>query len=213
VITNVVNGVFVEKVCRDDLFDDLFQDLLPQVLGGDVVRVLSRNDDSVDSEGNNGTTVAFVLDRHLGLGVWSEPGEGAGPSGDSQSLVQFVGKNNGERHQFRGFRSGISEHETLITGTVVFERALVETLGNVGRLLFNGDKDVAGLVIETLRRVVIPNVPDGFSDNLLVVYLGLGRDFTEDHDHSGLGSGLASDLGVWVLFQAGIELCGVCQRD
>jgi hypothetical protein len=35
--------------------------------------------------------------------------------------------------------------------------------------------------------------------------VGLGGDFTEDHDHTGLGCGLASDLGEGVLLEAGIE--------
>ena len=36
--------------------------------------MLSRNDDGVDSEWDNSTTVTLVLNCHLGLGVWSEPG-------------------------------------------------------------------------------------------------------------------------------------------
>jgi len=209
----VINGVFVEKVRGDYLFDDLFEDLLPQVLGTDVVGVLSRNDDGVDSEGDNGTTVTLVLDSHLGLGVWSEPGEGTSPSGNGQRLVEFMRENDGEGHQFRGFGGGISEHETLITGTMVLERTLVKALSNIRGLLFNGNEDVAGLVVETLGRVVVSNVLDGVSDDLLVVDLGLGGDFTQNHDHSGLGSGLASDLGRWVLLQAGIELYKLRQRD
>jgi hypothetical protein len=35
--------------------------------------------------------------------------------------------------------------------------------------------------------------------------VGLGGDFTEDHDHTGLSGGLASDLGEGVLLEAGIE--------
>ena len=189
----MVNGVFIAKVGRDDLFDGLFQDLLPQVLGGDVVRVLGRNDGGVGSEGNNGTTVAFVLDHHLGLSQGRAP--------------------DSKRHQFWGFGSGVSEHETLITSTEVLGRAPVETLSNVRRLLLNGDEDVVGLVVETLGRVAVPNVPDSFLDNLLVVYLSLGRDFTKDHDHSGLSNGLASNLGELVLLQVGIELYEACQRD
>jgi hypothetical protein len=35
--------------------------------------------------------------------------------------------------------------------------------------------------------------------------MGLGGDLTEDHDHTSLGCGLASDLGKRVLCEAGIE--------
>ena len=213
VLADMIDSVLIEQVGGYDLLDDLFQDLLPQVLSRDVVGVLGRNDNGVDSEGNNSTTVTLVLDRHLGLGVWSEPGKSTGPPGDRQSFIEFVGENDGKRHQFWGFGSGVSEHETLITSTVVLEGAMVETLSDIRRLLLNGDEDVAGLVVETLGRVVVSNVPDGISDDLLVVELGLCGYFAKNHDHSGLGSGLARDLGVWVLLQTGIKLREICQKD
>src|SRR5690606_11039971 len=46
---------------------------------------------------------------------------------------------------------------------------------------------------------------DGVSHHLLVVELRLGGDFTEDHNHTGLGGGLTSDLGKGILAQAGIK--------
>jgi len=81
----------------------------------------------------------------------------------------------------------------------------VETLGDVGRLLLNGNEDVAGLVVETLVGAVVTNVLDGLTDDLLVVEASLGGDLTEDHDHTGLGGSLASNLGEGVLLQAGVE--------
>ena len=173
--------------------------------------MLGRNDDGIHSERDDGPAVTLVLNRHLGLGIWSEPGESAGPSCDRQSLVELVGENDGKRHQFWSFGGGISEHETLIAGPVILEGALVKALGDIRGLLFNSNEDVAGLVVETLGRVIVPNVLDGFSDDLLVVELGRGGNFAKDHDHSGLGSGLTCDLGGRVLLQASVELCGICQ--
>lgn len=46
---------------------------------------------------------------------------------------------------------------------------------------------------------------DRVTDDLLVVELSLGRDLTEDHDHTSLGGSLAGDLGVGVLGEAGVE--------
>jgi len=104
------------------------------------------------------------------------------------------------------FQDKLTEHDTLVTGTELLESLLVvETLGNVGRLLLDGNEDVAGLVVETLVGAVVTNVLDGLTDDLLVVETGLGGDLTEDHDHAGLGGSLASNLGEGVLSQAGIE--------
>ena len=46
--------------------------------------------------------------------------------------------------------------------------------------LLDSNKDVTGLVVETLVRVVVTNLLDGVSDNLLVVDCALERDFTKD---------------------------------
>ena len=202
----MIDGALVPEVCRDDLLDNLFHDLLPEVLGRNIVRVLGGNDDGVNSKGDNGTTVALVLDRHLGLGIRSKPGKSTGPSGHCESLVQFVSEDDGEGHQLWSFGGGISEHETLIASAEALEGAVVKTLSDIGRLLLNCDEDVAGLVVKTLFGVVVTDFLDGVSNDLLVVDLGLCGDFTEDHDHSGLSSGLAGDLGERVLFQAGIKL-------
>ena len=57
---------------------------------------------------------------------------------------------------------------------------MVETLGDIGGLLLDGNEDVAGLVVETLVRVVVTDLLDGVSDDGLVVDLSLGGDLTED---------------------------------
>ena len=91
-----------------------------------------------------------------------------------------MGERDGEGHHLGGLVGSVTEHDTLVTGTVALEVTVVETLGNVGRLLLNGDEDVAGLVVEALVRVVVANVLDGVTDDLLVVDLSAGRDLTED---------------------------------
>ena len=57
----------------------------------------------------------------------------------------------------------------------------------------------------TLRAVVVADVLDGVANDLLVVDLGLGGDLAADHDHAGLGDGLAGDLAVGVLPQVSVE--------
>ena len=72
-------------------------------------------------------------------------------------------------------------------------------------MLLNSNEDVACLVVEALLGGVVTDVLDGTTNDLLVVEVGLGGNLTEDHDHTGLGCGLASDLGEGVLLEAGIE--------
>jgi hypothetical protein len=71
-------------------------------------------------------------------------------------------------------------HDTLITGTGVLEVSVVKTLGDLSGLLLDSNKNVTGLVVETLVRVVVTDLLDGVSDNRLVVDRTLERDLTED---------------------------------
>ena len=182
---NVIDGAVVEEVGGDDLPDDLLQDLLAKSLGGDLGTVLGTDNNGVDTEWLNRTIVVGVLDSDLGLGVRSEPWEGAVNACLLHSTVELVGKLNSQGQQFRSLIGGISEHDALVTGTQLLEGLVImKTLGDVRGLLLDGHEDIAGLVIETLVRAIIANVLDSVTDNFLVVQAGLGGDFTEDHDHT-----------------------------
>lgn len=202
----MVDGLVVKVLGGDDLLDDLLLDLLTELLGGDIRRVLGRDDDGVDALGDNGTVIVTVLDGDLGLGVGSEPGERAVSASSGHGRVELVGEHESKREELRGLVGGIAEHDTLVTSTELLKSLIiVKTLGDIRRLLLNGDEQVAGLVVETLLRVVITDVLDGVTDNLLVVDLGIGGDLTKDHDHTSLGSSLTSNLGEGILSEAGIE--------
>jgi hypothetical protein len=202
----VVDGVLIEVLGGDAGLDDLLLDLLAELLSGDILAVLGRDDDSVDTEGDDGTVVVLVLDGDLGLGVGAEPREGAVAAGSGHGSVQLVGELEGKGEELGGLVGGITEHDTLVTGTEGLEAVVkVETLSDIGGLLLNGDEEVEGLVVEALGGVIVADVLDSVADNLLVIDLGLGGDLAEDHDHTGLGGSLASNLGHGVLSQAGIE--------
>jgi hypothetical protein len=202
----VVDGLVVEHVRGDDLLDDLLLDLLSELFGGDVLAVLGGDNDGVNAERDNGTAVMCVLNSNLGLGVGPQPGEATVLAGGGHCRVQLVREEDGKRKELGGLVGGISEHDALVTGTELLESLLVvQTLGNVGRLLLNGNEDVAGLVVEALVGRVVANVLDGIADDLLVVEVCLGGDLTEDHDHTGLGGRLTGHLGERVLLEAGIE--------
>ena len=202
----MVDGLLVEVVGGDDLLDNLLQDLLAELLGGDVLAVLGRDDDSVDTEGNDGAVVVLVLNGDLGLGVRAQPGQGAVVAGILHGLVELVREQQGQGEQLGGLVGGVSEHDTLVTGTELLESlVVVKTLSDIGRLLLNGNENVAGLVVEALLGVIVANVLDGITDDLLVVETSLCGNLTKDHDHTSLGGRLASDLGEGVLAEAGIE--------
>ena len=202
----MVDGLVVKELGGNDLLDDLLKNLLAKLLGGDGLGVLGGDDDSVDTEGDDGTVVVLVLDSDLGLGVGPQPGERAVVAGGLHGGVELVSQLDGEGKELGSLVGGITEHDTLVTSTELLKSLLVvETLSNVGRLLLNGNQYVARLVVETLAGVIVANVLDGVADDLLVVKTSLGGDLAKDHDHTGLGGSLAGDLGEGVLLEAGIE--------
>jgi hypothetical protein len=53
-------------------------------------------------------------------------------------------------HELGGLVGGITEHQTLISSSkILISASNVDSTGNVGRLLSNGDRDVASLVVES----------------------------------------------------------------
>jgi len=76
------------------------------------------------------------------------------------------------------------EDEEDVPSSVVLEVSVVESLSDIGRLLLDGDKNVAGLVVESLLGGIVSDVLDGLSDDGLEVNLSLGGDLSEDHDHT-----------------------------
>lgn len=86
------DGLVVNVLLGDNTVDDLGLQLLSDLLRGDITAVLGRDNDSVDSEGDDGTTIVLVLHGDLGLGIGSEPGEGSVTAGGGHGLVQLVGE-------------------------------------------------------------------------------------------------------------------------
>lgn len=198
--------MLIDVLAGDNRVDDLGLQLLSDLLGGDITGVLGRDDNGVDSEGNDSATIVLVLHGDLGLGVRSQPREGSVPASRRHGLVKLVGEEVRERVELGGLVGGIAKHETLVTSSHLLKSLLVvKTLSDIGGLLLNGNHNVAGLVVETLLGRVVADLLDSISDDALVVNGGLGGNLTEYHDHTGLGGRLASDLREGVLRKAGIE--------
>jgi len=202
----VEDGVLVHVLGGDDFLDDAAHEDLSHVLELDVLVVLHGDDDRVHALGDARAILERVLAGDLGLGVGSEPLAGSVASEVGHSLVELVGEDDGERHGFLRLVRGVTEHESLISGAgLILITTNVHALGDVGGLLLEGDEDVAGLVVESLGRVVVADVLDRVADDLLVVDDRLGRDLTAHEDHTSLGHRFAGDFGVGVLLEVSIE--------
>lgn len=72
--------------------------------------MLSRNDDSVDTQRNTGAIVKLILDRDLCLGVRANPRQGAITPALGELGIKLVGQDTSERHELLRFVSGVTKH-------------------------------------------------------------------------------------------------------
>lgn len=182
---DVVDSAVIEELGGDDLANNLLLNDRTELLSGDIVTVLGRDNDGVDAQRLDGTVVVGVLNGDLGLGIGEQPGDGAIITGGLHGSVKLVGKDDSQGQELRGLVGGIAEHDTLVTSTELLKSLLVvKTLSDIGGLLLNGNQDVAGLVVKALLGGIVTDVLDSATDDLLVVQVGLGGNLTEDHDHT-----------------------------
>ncbi len=201
----VVDGLVVEVLSRDDRLDDVLKQLSLDLILSDVLTVLGGDDDGVDTDWDWATVLKSVLAGDLGLAVRSNPWAGTVLADLGQSGTDGCGKLVSKRHHTLGLISGITKHDTLVTSTNIFQLLGIDGLGDIRGLLLDSDDDVAGSVVQTLGNIVVTDFLQGLTDDLLVVDGSRGSDLTEDHNHASLGAGLASNTGGRILTDAGIK--------
>mmetsp|Transcript_15011 Transcript_15011/g.27022 ORF Transcript_15011/g.27022 Transcript_15011/m.27022 type:complete len:355 (-) Transcript_15011:97-1161(-) len=201
-------GVLVHQLLGHNLIDDFRLQVLADVFVSDSLIVLGGDEDSVNPLRNHlALSTLDVFDDDLGLAVRTNPLKDSLLAHVGQALAELGGEHVSERHQrLLVFISSVAEHMSLVSSSdFVLFLVDVDALGDVRGLRLDGDEDGAGSVVEAFLLIVVANLLEGFADDLLVVHGSLGGDFSEDHDHAGLGAGFARNLRVRVACQARVE--------
>ena len=170
-----------------------------------------------DQHGLEGDRAAVLVGhRDLGLAVGAQVGQGADPAHLGQALRQPVGQPDGERHQVGRLVAGVAEHHPLVAGTLGVQlvlaagarpdlERLVDALADVGRLLVERDDDAAGVAVDAVRVVVVPDVEHGLADQLGDVDVRRGGDLTGDEHQPGGQQGLAGHPAVGIVGQQCVQ--------
>jgi len=120
----------------------------------------------------------------------------------------------GKRHADFGLVRSVTKHDTLVTGTnIKVGLSNVDSSCNIGRLLVDTDENLAIVARQTLRldgaQVIFERIKSDltnlFADDGFVIDLSGSSNFTEDHDHVVLGSGLTGNLGVRIGLETRVE--------
>mmetsp|Transcript_32632 Transcript_32632/g.60018 ORF Transcript_32632/g.60018 Transcript_32632/m.60018 type:complete len:264 (+) Transcript_32632:660-1451(+) len=201
----VVDGLVIEVLSRDNRLDHVLHKIRGDLLVGDILRVLGGDHNSVNALGHWNTILELVLTSDLSLAIGAHPVASAVLANLSELGSQRCGKHVSEGHESVGLISGVPKHDALVTSTDVFNLNGIHRLRNVGGLFLDGHNDIASLVVKTLGRIVIADVADSITDDLLVVDSRLRRDLAEDHDHASLAASLTRYTGGLIPRDARIE--------
>ena len=155
----------------DGGLDDLFHELLADKVVGHVGRMLGADNDGVDADRNHAAVIVLVGNGDLRLGVGAQPGAarlGVGVVADARhGLHEGRGQVVRHGHALLSLVGGVSKHEALVTGAhIVVVLANVNSGGNFGALLLNGNKHVASLVVEALVGRIVSDALDSVANNL-----------------------------------------------
>ena len=201
----VVDGLVIEVLGGHDVLNDMLHEVRADLLVRDILGVLSRDHNGVHALGDHAAILILVLAGDLGLAVGAHPGDKASLADLSQASTERGGEVVGQGHESLGLISGITKHNTLITSSNVFQFHVVDRLGDIRRLLLNSHNDIASSVVHSLGNIIVSNIAEGLTDDLLVVNRGRGGNLTEDHDHASFGAGLASNARGRIITDACVK--------
>lgn len=109
-------------------------------------------------------------------------------------------------HKLFSLISCISNHQSLVTSSN-FKIFLIEVnrLGNLRALFIYGNNYYSSFVVHPNINMIITNLFNCFSSDLLKINLSLSSDFSEYHAQWIFDSALAGDFRLRILFKACIE--------
>ncbi len=82
---------------------------------------------------------------------------------------------------------------------------MIHTLRDVVALLVIAHHDGTAFVVDAVLGVVVADALDGVAGDLDVIHMGIGGDFTGQHDQTGVGQGFSGDAAAGVLLKNGIQ--------
>ena len=145
----VVHSLLVEVFSRYDWTDDLLHELLLDVLLGNVLGVLGRDDNGVNTDWDGLAILHSILASDLGLSVWADPWADSILANLCKAGTKRCCELMGERHEGLGLVSGVTEHDALVTSANVLQLLGVDGLRDIRTLLFNGNDYIACAVVKT----------------------------------------------------------------
>src|SRR5579859_4845275 len=194
---DVVLGVGIEQMRGNGRLDHVLQNVGAQGLVVHGFGVLRGYDDRIHALW---LVVCVVFNRYLGFAVRPQVGKHSIFADLRKALREPVGERDGRWHVRLIFVRGIPEHHSLVAGP-----AGVHAHGDIAGLLVDAGDYGAGIGVEPVKRVVIPNRLYYAAHDLLKIDISLGGNFAGDYDKACGRQRFAGYATVRVFRQAGIQ--------
>mmetsp|Transcript_22011 Transcript_22011/g.46323 ORF Transcript_22011/g.46323 Transcript_22011/m.46323 type:complete len:350 (+) Transcript_22011:269-1318(+) len=201
----MINRPLISQMGRNHRSHYVLQQVRSDLLVADFLRMLRRNDHRIHPLRHRSLLPILILQSQQDLPIGSYPIHRPVLPHRRQPRAQPRRQHVTQRHILRRLRASIPKHHRSIPRPHLLRLRPIHALRDVRTLLLQRHDNVAGLVIQPLRRVVVAGVADGVAYDLLVVDGGGRGDFAEEEDHAGFGDGFAGDAGGWVEGEAGVE--------
>ena len=170
---------------------------------GDELVVLGRYDDGVYA---HGTVLLVVFDRNLRFGIGTQIRHFVLFSAyHCQLAQQQVREVERERHVVVGFVTGVTEHHSLISGTLIHGLGTFYSPVDVGRLLVYGREYSAGVAVEFIFAACVPDAVDDAAGDFVQVDVSTRFYFTGEDDLPGGYQCFASDFRLGVVSEKFVE--------
>ena len=169
---DMVNNVFTEQFRRDDVLDDFVNDILADLFLGDILMVLRRHNDRLDTD----RFAVPVTDADLSLPVGAKVRNDPLFPHLGQPFGNAVRQVDRHRHQHLGLAASVAEHQPLVSGSDLAPFA-GDALVDLGRLLPDRVEHGRGTVVETVGRVGIADLFDHSAHDVLHRGVRMGFQF------------------------------------
>ena len=195
--------VVAAELLGDHRLHDVLEEVVTELtLKVDARRVLRGDEHRLEPD----RAAVLVVEGDLRLAVGPQVGHRAVLAHSRQALGETVREPDGQWHEVGRLVVRVAEHHPLIAGTLAVEvgvdvvlgadfEGLVDTHGDVGRLLVDRRDHAAGVAVEALVRMVVADGVHGLADQLRDVDIGRGGDLTGHDDEPGGEEGLAGHSG------------------
>mmetsp|Transcript_8338 Transcript_8338/g.10720 ORF Transcript_8338/g.10720 Transcript_8338/m.10720 type:complete len:239 (-) Transcript_8338:123-839(-) len=201
----MIDSLIIQIFLRNHRLDNMLHQIRANLFVGNILRMLRRDNNSVHTLRNGHTILQHILTGNLRLTIRTNPWADTILTNFRQLGTQASRKIMRQRHVVLRLIRSIPKHNTLITCTNILHLDCIHTLSDIRRLSLNGNNDITGLVVKSLGRIIVSNLFNGITNDLLVIHSRSRGDLSKDHNHTGLAAGLTGNTRHGISSYTGIE--------